>query len=153
MDKHAKNYFSSCGLRTSHNTAVAAHRLGTNEVIVLEFLYLSINYFSSVQFSSVTQSCWTLQPHEPQHSRPPCPSPNPRVHSNPCLLSRWCHPAISSSVVPFSSCPQSFLAPGSFLVSQLFAIRWPKYWSFSSASVFPKNIQGWFPLRMTCLKF
>ena len=149
MDKHAKNYFSSCGLRTSHNTAVAAHRLGTNEVIVLEFLYLSINYFSSVQFSSVTQSCWTLQPHEPQHSRPPCPSPNPRVHSNPCLLSRWCHPAISSSVVPFSSCPQSFLAPGSFLVSQLFASGGQSIGVSASATALPLNIQDWSSLGWT----
>ena len=60
---------------------------------------------SSVQFSSVTQSCPTLRPHEPQHTRPPCPSPTPRVHPNPCPLSQWCHPTISSSVIPFSSCP------------------------------------------------
>ena len=62
----------------------------------------------------------SLQPHEPQHPRPPCPSPTPRVHPNPCPLSRWCHPAISSSVVPFS-CLQSFPASGSFQMSQLFA--------------------------------
>ena len=75
----------------------------------------------SVQFSSVTQSCWTLWPHEPEHGRPPCPSPTPGVHSNSCPSSRWCHPAISSSVVPFSSCPQSFPASGSFQMSQLFS--------------------------------
>ena len=67
----------------------------------------------------------SLRPHEPQHPRPPCPSPTPRVHPNPC------HPTISSSVVPFSSCLQSFPASGSFPMSQLFVIRWPKYWSFS----------------------
>ena len=69
---------------------------------------------------SVAQSD-SLWPHEPQHTRPPCPSPTPRVHPNPCPLSRWCHPTISSSVIPFSSCPQSFPASGPFLMSQLFA--------------------------------
>ena len=64
---------------------------------------------------------YSLQYHEPQHTRPPCPSPTPRVHPNPCPLSWWCHPTISSSVIPFSSCPQSFPALGSFPVSQLFA--------------------------------
>ena len=71
------------------------------------------------KFSSV--QCLTLWPHELQHARPPCPSPTPGVHPNPCPLSWWCHPTISSSVVPFSSCPQSFLASGSFPMSQLFA--------------------------------
>ena len=74
----------------------------------------------SVQFSSVAQSCPTLWHHESQHARPPCPSSTPGVYSNPCPLSRWCHPAISFSVVPFS-CPQSFPALGSFPMSQLFA--------------------------------
>ena len=74
----------------------------------------------------------SLQPHELQHARPPCPSPTPRVYLNSCPLNWWCHPTISSSVVPFSSCPQSFPASGSFQMSQFFIhIRWPKYWSFS----------------------
>ena len=77
-------------------------------------------WFSSAQFSrSIVSDC--LQPHEPQHVRPPCPSPIPGVHSDSCPLSRWCHPTISSSVVPFSSCPQSFPISGSFPMSQLFA--------------------------------
>ena len=79
-----------------------------------------LNYeISSVQFSCsvVSDSLW---PHEPQHARPPCPSPTPRVHPNPCPLSRWYHPTISSSVVPFSSCPQPFPASGAFPVSKLF---------------------------------
>ena len=75
---------------------------------------------SSVQFNHSVVSD-SLRSHELQHTRPPCPSPAPRVHPNPCPLSLWCHPTISSSVVPFSSCPQSFPASGSFLVSQLFA--------------------------------
>ena len=81
---------------------------------------MNVNNF---QFSSVAQSCLTLRPHEPQHARPPCPSPTPRVYPNLCPLSRWCHPTISCSVIPFSSCPQSFPASGSLH-------RWPKYWSF-----------------------
>ena len=72
---------------------------------------------SSVQLSSVTQSCTTLLPHELQHARPPCPSPTPRVYPNSCPLNRWCHPTISSSVIPFSSCPQPFPASRSFLIS------------------------------------
>ena len=84
---------------------------------------------SSVQFSSVASD--SLQPHELQCARTPCPSPTPWVHPNPCPLCWWCHPTISSAVVPFSSCPQSFPASGSFQMSQFFVIRWPKYWSFS----------------------
>ena len=76
--------------------------------------------FSSVQFSRSVVSN-SLRPHEPQHARPPCPSPTPAVHPNPCPSSWWCHPTISSSVVPFASCPQSSLASGSFQMSQLFA--------------------------------
>ena len=72
------------------------------------------------QFSHSAMSDY-LRPHEPQHTRPPCPSPSPGVHSNPCPLSRWCHPTSSSSIVPFSSCPQSFPVSGSFQMSQLFA--------------------------------
>ena len=75
---------------------------------------------SSVQFSCSVVSD-SLQPHELQHARPPCPSPTPRVHPNPCALSRWCHPTVSSSVIPFFSCPQSFPASRSFQMSQLFA--------------------------------
>ena len=75
----------------------------------------------SVQFTSVAQSCPTLRPHESQHARPPYPSPTPGVHSYSRPSSQWCHPTISSSVVPFSSCPQSLLASESFAMSQLFA--------------------------------
>ena len=77
-------------------------------------------FISSVQFSRSVVSD-ALQPHEPQHARPPYPSPTPRVYPNPCPLSQWCHPTISFSVVPFSSCLQSFPASGSFQMSQLFA--------------------------------
>ena len=80
----------------------------------------------------------SLQPHGLQHARPPCPSPTPGVYSNSCPLSQWCHPAISSSVVPFSSCPQSFPASGSFSNESALCIRWPKYWSFSF-NISPSN--------------
>ena len=92
-------------------------------------IFNEIMQFSSVQFSClfVSNSLWL---HELRHARPPCPSPTPKVYPNPCPLSRWCHPTNSSSVSPFSSCPQSFPASGSFQMSQL-RIRWPKYWSFS----------------------
>jgi len=78
----------------------------------------------------------SLQPHELQHARPPCTTPTPRAYPNSCPLSRWCHPIISSSVIPFSSFPQSFPAPGSN--ESAFRIRWPKYWSFSF-SISPSN--------------
>ena len=80
----------------------------------------------------------SLQPHRLQHTRLPCPSPTPRTCSSSCPLSQWCQPTISSSVAPFSPCPQSFLASGSFPVSQFFCIKWPKYWSFS-LSISPSN--------------
>ena len=87
---------------------------------------------SEIQFSSVAQSCPALcDLHESQHTRPPCPSPTPRVHSDSCPSSQWCHPAISSSFVPFSSCRHSLPASESFPMRQLFRMRWPKYWSFS----------------------
>ena len=92
--------------------------------------------FSLIQFSRSVMSD-SLQPHESQHTRPPCPSPTPRVYSNSCPLSWWCHPAISSSVVPFSSCPQSPPASGFFSESTL-RMRWPKYSSFKF-SISPSN--------------
>ena len=90
-----------------------------------------------VQFSCSVVSD-SLQPHELHHAKPPCPSPTPGVYPNPCPLCRWCHPAISSSVIPFSSCLQSFPASGSLQMSQLFASALPKYWSFSF-NISPSN--------------
>ena len=96
-------------------------------------------WFSSVQFSHsvVSDSLW---PHESQHARPPCPSPTPRVHSDSCPLSRWCHPAISSSVVPFSSCPQSLSVSESFPMSQLFAWGSQSLGVSASASVLTNDM-------------
>ena len=104
--------------------------------------------FSSVQFSCSVVSN-SLRPHESQHAGPPCPSPTPGVYSNSCPLSRWCHPAISSSVVPFSSCLQSLPALGSFPMSQLFAWGSQSIEVSVSASVLPRNTQDWSPLGWT----
>ena len=111
------------------------------------FPFHSVNMVYSVQFSSVAQSCPTFcDPHESQHAKPPCPSPTPRVHSKSCPSSRWCHPAISSSVVPFS-CPQSFPASESFPMSQLFAWGGQSTGVSALASFLPKKSQGWSPLE------
>ena len=104
--------------------------------------------FSSVQFSRSVVSD-SLQPHESQHARPPCPSPTPRAHSNSRPSSRWCHPAVSSSVVPFSSCPQSLPASESFPMSQLFTWGGQSIGVSASASVLPVNTQDWSPLEWT----
>ena len=104
--------------------------------------------FNFMWFSSVTQLCLTLRPHGLQHARLPCPSPTPGACSNSHPSSRWCHPTISSFVVPFS-CLQSFPASGSFLMSQFFASGGQTIGVSASASVLPMNIQVWFPLGMT----
>ena len=88
-------------------------------------------------------------PHELQHPRLPCPSLSPRVCSNSCPLSQWCHPTISSSETPFFSCPQSFSALGSFPVTWLFTLGGQSVGASALASVLPMNIQGWFPLGLT----
>ena len=111
-------------------------------------LHLCLKTDLSVQFShSVVPD--SLRPHEPQHARPPCASPTPRVHPNPCPLCRWCHPTISSSVIPFSSCPQSFPASGSFQMSQLSASGGQSIAVSASTSVPPMNTQDWSPLEWT----
>ena len=109
-----------------------------------EIVFPSIN----VQFSHSVMSD-SLQPYERQHTRPPCPSPTPGVHSDPRPSSRWCHPTISSSVIPFSSCPQSFPASGSFQMSQLFASSSQSIGVSASTWVLPMNTQDWSPLGWT----
>ena len=110
--------------------------------------YQEFNHFSSVQFSCsvVSNSLWHL---ELQHSRPPCPSPTPIVYPNSWTLNWWSHPTISSSVVPFSSCPQSFPASGSFQTSHLFASGGQSIGVLASSSVLPMNTQDWSPLGWT----
>ena len=107
-----------------------------------------LSQFSSVQFSRSVVSD-SLRPHESQHARPPCPSPTPGVHSDSHPSSQWCHPAISSSVVPFSSCPQSLPASESFPMSQLFTWGGQSTAVSASASFLPKKSQGWSPLEWT----
>ena len=102
----------------------------------------SVQFSCSIVFNS-------LRPHELQHARPPCPSPTPGVHSNSHLSSWWCHPAISSSVVPFSSCPQSLPLSESFPMSQLFAWGGQSTGVSALASFLPKNTQDWSPLEWT----
>ena len=116
--------------------------------LILEWKIFLLEWISSVQFSHsvVSNSLW---PHESQHSRPPCPSPSPAVHSDSRPSSWWCHPAISSSVIPFSSCPQSLPASESFPMSQLFAWGGQSTGASASASIPPMNIHDWFPLGLT----
>ena len=106
------------------------------------------NFNTSVQFSRsvLSESLW---PHEPQHARPPCPSQTPGVHQNPCPSCQWCYPTISSSAVPFSSHPQSFLALGSFQISQLSTSGGQSIGVSASKSVLPMNTQDWSPLGWT----
>ena len=106
--------------------------------------------FSSVQFSLSVKS-YSLQPHGLQHARPPCPSPTPGACSNSCASSQWCHPTVSSSVIPFSSCLQSFPASGSSPRSQFFASGGQSIGVSASASVLPMNTQDWFLLGLTGL--
>ena len=121
----------------------------TQLVVILKasvfFLY---GEFSSLQFSCLIVSD-SLQPHELQHARTPCPSPTPGVYSNSCLLSQWYHPTISSSVIPFSSCLQSFPTSRSFQMSQLFASGGQSIGISASTSVLSMNIQDWSPLEWT----
>ena len=116
--------------------------------LVIFYFFFLCNFSGSVQFScSVMSDSW--RPHELQHARPPCPSPTPGVHSNSCPSSWWCHPAISSSVFPFSSCPQSLPASKSFPMSQLFTWGGQSTGLSASASFLPKNTQDWSPLEWT----
>ena len=110
--------------------------------ITLNSLDSSVQFSRSVMFNS-------LWHHEPQHTRLPCPSPTAGVYPNPSPLSWLCHPTISSSVIPFSSCPQSFPASGSFQMSQLFASGGQSIGVSASTSVFPMNTQDWSPLGWT----
>ena len=117
------------------------------------FVLSNFKEYSNSQSDSwvtpVTQSCSTLQLHGLQHATPLCPSPTPGVHPNSCPLSWWCHPTISSSVIPFSSCSQSFPASGSFQMSHFFASGAQSIRVSASASVLPMNTQDWSPLGWT----
>ena len=142
---------SAPGFPVSHHLLelVQVHVL----LLIWTVLLLLINKFSLVQSLS---RVWLFVIPDMQHARPPCPSLTPEACSNSCPLSRWCHPTISSSVIPFS-CLQSSPASGSFSNESVLHIRWPKYWSFSYSGSslegddLPMNIQDWFPLELTGL--
>ena len=125
------------------------HQLLTTETNFERVPILFLRVAAMVLFSClvISDSLWT---HGLQHARLPCPSPPPGVCSDSCPLSRWYHPTISSFVVPFSCCLQSFSASGSFLMSQLFASGGQSIGASALVSVLPMNIQGWFPLGLTC---
>ena len=132
-----------------HNTAIFTNNTENFILVCVGMKYLQLClYRSSVQFSYSVVSD-SLRPHELQHTRPPCPSPTPGVHSNSRSLSRWCHPAISSSVAPFSSCPQSLPPSECFPMSQLFASGSESTGVSALASFLPKNTQGWSPSEWT----
>ena len=119
-----------------------------SEFLKINYSYVHLKSISSVQFShSVVSNCF--RPYELKHTRPPCPSPTPGVHSDSRPLSQWCHPVISSSVIPFSSCPQSLPASGSFPMSQLFAWGGQSIGVSASTSVLRMNTQDWSPLGWT----
>ena len=141
----------------SRVVSVMLWRLGHHSVSMCTFkqvmdalpAFLNIRaVFSSVQFSRSVVSD-SLLPHELQHTRPPCPSPTPGVYTGSCPLSQWWHPTLSSSVSPFSSCPQSFPASGSFPMNQLFVSCGQSIGVSTSASVLPVNTQDWSPLGWT----
>ena len=117
------------------------------------FFLLSPFYFQYIKLLLFSRSVVSdsLRPHGLQHARLPCPSPSPGVCSNSCPSNRWCHPTVSSSVVPFSFCLQYFLSSGTFQMSQLFTSGGQSIRASASASVLPMNIQGWFPLGSTGL--
>ena len=117
-------------------------------IIYIFFVIPILCVYISVQFSRSAVSD-SLQSHESEHARPPCPSPVPGVYPNSCPSSQWCHPAISSSIVPFFSCPQSLPASGSFPLSQLFAWGGQSTGVSALASFLPKNTQGWSPSEWT----
>ena len=144
---HQEIWVGSCsGMYTHRNTHVVFWQDNHCLIHMEEKTYRLL--LSSVQFSRSVISD-SLRHYEPQHARPSCPSPTPRVYPNACPLSHWCHPTTSSSVIPFFSCPQSFLASGSFQMSQLFASGGQSIGVSASTSVLPKNIQDWSPLEWT----
>ena len=121
---------------TTLSVVIISQHIHTSNQHVVHFKTMGVCQFSSVQFSHSVMSD-SLRPHGLQHARPPCPSPIPGAYPNLCPLSQWCHPTTSSSVIPFSSCPQSFPA-SVFSNESALCTRWPKYWSFSF-NISPSN--------------
>ena len=159
--------YRTCAVKFKKRNTVIFTSLGKSAIFVInEFLYHKENHGDmcnkipgyrfqisgpSFQFTHSVMSD-SLRPHESQHATPPCPSPTPGVHSDSCPWSQWCHPAISSSVLPFSSCPQS-LPASVFSNESTLHMRWPKYWSFSFSIISSKEIPGLVSFRMDWLDF
>ena len=129
---------------SNEHSGLISFRMDWLDLLVVQGTLKSLLQSVQFNFSVMSGSLW---PHESQHARPPCPSPTPRVHPNPCPLSRWCHSTILSSVIPFSSCPQSFPASGE--MSQLFSSGGQIIGVSASTSVLPMNTQDWSPLGWT----
>ena len=139
---------SWCRIEVSSSQCNVIKQPGLSKARVLKDLNLACFEPESVHFSCSVGSN-SFRPHGLQHSRAPCPSPTPKACSNSCPLSWWCHSTISCSVIPFSSCLQSFPASGSFPVSQFFVSGGQSIGLSVSGSVIPMNIQDWCPLRWT----
>ena len=137
-----------CIIAISLNICLLSHTVITIKIQILILFVCFLELVISVQFSRSVMSN-SLRPDKQQHARPPCPSQTPGAHPNPCPSSQWCHPTISCSVVPFSSCPQSFPTSGSFQKSQRFASGGQSIGVSASTSVFPMNTQDWSPLGWT----
>ena len=138
-----RNSSSNCLTCSLQRSESQIHRFGNSFIVFFQKIYGTIVAFSSVKFSrSVMSDSLRLFV---QHARPPCPSPTLGVHPNSCPSSRWCRPAISSSVIPFSSCLQSFPASGSFQMSQFIPSGSQSIGVSASTSVLPMNTQDWFP--------
>ena len=144
----SRHAYSSPLFFSSLSIFIPCHSLPESSYSVFLVLKCLSLFFSSVQFSRSVVSD-SSRPHESQHARPPWPSPTPTVHSDSSPSSQWCHPAISSSVVPFSSCPQSLPASESFPMSQLFAWGGQSSGVSASASFLPKKSQDWSPSEWT----
>ena len=143
-------YYKSIILQFKKKHSISDDTIAVNQQILTGPGTTSIAQCRSFSCSVISTS---LRPHGLQHASLPCPSPSPGVCSNPCPLSRWCHPTTSSSVVRFSSCLQPFPASESFSMSQLFTTGGQSFGASTSASVLPMNIQGWFPLGLTDFTF
>ena len=141
-------FSSAQGLPSSNSPLSSTSSLTIPVTLLLQGHLDTLSLSQPVQFSCSVVSD-PLRPHGPQNSRPPCPSPTPRVYPNSCHLSQWCHLTISSSVIPFSSCLQSFPASGSFQMSHLFASGSQSIRASASTSVLPMNTQDWSPLWWT----